>query len=222
MAPSRYRGDLAIADRLQRDAVATIARRQQAAYLFDQAGRDHSVEAAVDAPVEAIARDREADGKIPVAAAGRPMTLLMIADGDAAEPVNFERAYEARKIVGADTLRGDGIDRGQLPMQFRDAAIRGDSVQFRAVLARGARPGENSAAQDAQIKPAAADDDYRAPARGDFGDRRARHRGELRDVDRRVGIAYVDQMMRHARAIGGGRLWPYPDRSGGRAGANRR
>ena len=86
-------------------------------------------------------------------------------------------------------------------MQMRDALLLRDFRQSIANFRRRGRAAKDSAADHAQIKPAAADHQRISSARRDVFDRRARKLRELGHVERLVGIAHIYQMMRHAPAI---------------------
>ena len=199
-------GDLPIADGPKRRFAGVASGLEQRAHLVDEAARDHLVEAPVDRLVQPLALHREADRQRLVLARGKAMALLMGAYRLARQPKDLERAHDTIKVAMADALGRGRVDFGQARVQIFDPVLGGERLQFAAYLGRGGRPGEDSAAQHAQIKAAAADDHHVAAARGDLRDRRARELQELRHVERLVDRADVQQMMRHAAAIRGVRL----------------
>ena len=91
-------------------------------------------------------------------------------------------------------------------MQMRGAALGGDFRQSVPNFRRRGRPAKNPAADHAQIKPAAADDQRISPPRRDLLDSRARKLRELRHVERLAGTAHIYKMMRHAPAVFGRRF----------------
>src|SRR5208283_1111090 len=70
----------------------------------------------------------------------------------------------------------------------------------------GGRSGEDPVAQDAQVESAATDYQHGPSAGGHFRDRRFSESREFSDVERVIRRADIDQMMRYASLLGGGRL----------------
>jgi hypothetical protein len=54
------------------------------------------------------------------------MAPPMLADSDAAQVMDLERANDAKEIVGADPARRNRIDLGKARMQIRRAVFGGD------------------------------------------------------------------------------------------------
>ena len=136
---------------------------EQRAHLVDQAARDHLVEAPIDRFVQPLALHREPDRQRLVLARGEAMALLMGAYRLAGEPKDLERAHDAIEVAMADALGGRRVDLGQARVQILDAVLGGERLQLAAHLGRGGRPGEDSAAQHAQIKAAAANHHHVRP-----------------------------------------------------------
>src|SRR5713226_6765857 len=98
-------------------------------------------------------------------------------------------------------------------MQKINSTLVRDFAESASNFERRARALKDPAANHAQIEPAPADDDRKAPARGDTRDCLPRQLRKLSHVQRLIGIAHVYKMMRRAapilaRRLGGADIHP--------------
>ena len=181
----------------------------QAAQFVDQSGIEHGLETQRDGRVQLRAvgrnqRDREGRTERP----GRGFApALQHRKRLPAQPVHFERALDALRVVGIEARGGRGIDRARARRAAR-ANPRGAAprVEFRAHAGVRAWQRRQPFGQRLEIKHRAAAENRHPAARANVRHacpriaRKRRRRIALGRVDD------VDQVMRNARAVAGSRL----------------
>src|ERR1019366_7542454 len=119
----------------------------------------------------------------------------------AGEPDNFHGADDAARILSVNFLVGRRVEFAQ----FAQQRFERRGFQFSPQSGTGGRRFTQAFEKRLEIKPGAAAENRRPPARLDFGHRLFREANELRCVEGFVQIANVNEVMRHAGAFG--RRW---------------
>ncbi len=184
-----------------------VAPRAQPAHLVDEAGVEHGPKAQVDAPPQPLAvgrlqRDQRRVRK-RLCRGDRAAVAQVRRQRHAADAVHLERALDALRVAGGQARGGDGVDALQFLPQRVEAVARELRGEPGAHLAVGRGQRVEALEQRLEVEHRAADEQRQRAARGDAGDQPLGVGDEARRRVRLGRVEDVDQVVRHARALGG-------------------
>jgi hypothetical protein len=201
---------VAIADRAHRAQLGAVARGDQLAHLLEQAAFDHRLAAAVDPRVEVLALGRERQVQHAIGRILEAVRAAHVAGRPAGLGRDLERAHDPPRVVRVDprgrvrvALEQAPVEPARVPCPLGAALLL---LELLAQLLVGLDAVDQAVKRGADVQARAAREQRHAPARVDRRDRRARLARITAGAVALVGRHDVEQVVRHARALGRARL----------------